>query len=112
MDTCYFCKGHPSHEAQRDEIGKLKVDLAEADASDAESIKMYNSAREREAKKDLRIRDMELQIDELRDVIHGLQLFVGVYEGRVLDKARATELVNKHGLRNPNKETSQKKVGE
>lgn len=40
-------------------------------------------------------------VTELRDVIHGFSLFVGVYEGIVLDKPRALELIRLHGRRAP-----------
>jgi hypothetical protein len=50
------------------------------------------------------VRTLELQVDELRHVIWSLDLFVGVYEGRALDKARAEELIRKHGRRSEKSE--------
>lgn len=46
---------------------------------------------------DSKVKALELQVEELQNVIWSLDLFVNVYDGTVLDKKRAKDLVARYG---------------
>ena len=57
---------------------------------------LYRDAAAARDKHFAKVKELELQIDELRGLAHALNLFVGVYDGKVLDKDAALHLIKKY----------------